>query len=226
VAIINLLIPVIKEIERCGFREYWRRERLPIIQRKQRQFRAYANKFQLDYEIERMLGQGKAPESIAVYLCSFAAPHGIKICGPRYIADTAFPKEVVLGVAVHEMFHPPYDARNLEQELEKLGNDPLLQHAFETKDPRFGYPTMEGFIEENVVEAMAIFICHKIGLEKDPLGYFEKHDDGSHLLSVVLFDYFGKYPKTSEQSFEAYFLELLQKMPVGSLDREYQAIMQ
>ena len=101
----------------------------------------------------------------------------------------------------------------------------ILRHAFETKDPRFGYATMAGFIEENVVEAMAIFICHKIGLEKDPIGYFAKHDGGSHMLSVVLFEYFGKYPKSSEQSFEAYFLELFQKMPVGSLDRIYQAIM-
>ena len=75
-----------------------------------------------------------------------------------------------------------------------------------------------------MVEAMAISICHKIGLEDDPLGYFEKHDDGSHMLSVVLFDSFSKHPKSIEQPFEDYFRDLLDLLPVGSLDREYEAI--
>lgn len=218
------LIPVIQELEENGFRSYWKQEKLPAIKKKQRQLRTYATRFHLDKEIEQMLGKGQAPESITVYLCAFAAPHGIKICGPKYVSDITFSKDTTLGIAVHEMFHPPYNARNLESELTRLGNDPLLQHAFKTKDPKYGYPTMTGFIEENVVEAMAIFISHKIGLEKDPLGYFEKHDEGSHKLSVVLFDAFSKYPKSIEQPFEEYFKELLAKLPIGSLDREYSAI--
>ena len=223
--IFETIIPVLQELEGNGFCSYWQKERFPDIKKKQRQLRSYANKFHLDLEIEGMLGRGQAPESITVYLCSFAAPHGIKICGPKYISDIAFSMDTTLGIAIHEMFHPPYDAKNLQRELEILGNDPLLQHSFQTKDPKYGYPSMTGFIEENVVEAMAIYICHKIGLEKDPLGYFEKHDEGSHMLSVVLFDAFGKHPKSNEQRFEDYFRELLEKLPVGSLDREYEAIM-
>lgn len=219
------LIPVIQELEKNDFRKYWQEEKLPAIKKKQHQLHKYANQFHLDVEIEGMLGNGQAPESITVYLCSFAAPHGIKICGPKYISDIAFSMETTLGIAVHEMFHPPYSARNLQTELERLGNDPLLQHSFNSKDPKYGYPSMTGFIEENVVEAMAIFICHKIGLEEDPLEYFEKHDEGSHRLSVVLFDAFSKHPKSIEQPFEDYFRELLEKLPVGSLDREYEAIM-
>jgi len=224
-SLFDTLIPVIQELEGKGFLKFWREERLPAIKKQQRQLRTYAKDFHLDKEIELMLGKGQAPKSITVYLCSFAAPHGIKICGPRYISDIAFSKDTTLGIAVHEMFHPPYDAQNLGPELTRLGNDPLLQHAFKTKDPKYGYSTMTGFIEENVVEAMAIFICHRIGLEDDPFGYFEKHDEGSHMLSVVLFDYFGKYPKSIEQPFEAYFKELLARMPVGSLDQEYEALM-
>lgn len=221
----GILLPLIEELETSGFREYWKGERLHLIRRKQRRFQAYASTFHLDSEIELMLGKGRTPEEVTVFLCTFAAPHGIKVCGARYISDVAFPKEVTLGIAVHEMFHPPYDASHLELELERIGKDPLLKHAFETKDPRFGYSTMTGFIEENVVEAMAIHICHKTGLENDPLKYFAEHDGGSHMLSVVLFDYFGKYPKSPEQSFESYFLELIRVLPLGSLDREYRRIM-
>jgi hypothetical protein len=84
---------------------------------------------------------------------------------------------------------------------------------------------MEGFIEENIVEAMAIFICHKLGLEKEPFAYFAKHDGGTHMLSVVLFEYFSRYPKSSNQTFEEYFRDLFKVLPVGSLDREYEAIL-
>jgi len=226
VSIFSLLLPVIKELEAKGFREYWKKERLPLIKGVQEQFRSYANRFHIDKEIEFMLGAGQAPDSITVYLCTFAAPHGIKVCGPQYLTDVVFPKEISLGIAIHEMFHPPYNAENLENELQRLGNDPLLIHAFESKDPRFGYPTMVGFIEENVVEAMAIFVCHKLGLEKDPLAYFAKHDGGSHKLSVVLFEYFKRYPKPDDQTFQNYFKELLQVLPIGSLDSEYKIILQ
>ena len=223
-SVFSVLLPVVNELESNGFHEYWKKVCLPSIRRVQRQFRAYANKFQLDKDIEYMLGPGQAPGSITVFLSALSAPHGIKICGPQYITDIAFPKKASLVTAIHEMFHPPYSTKDLEQELEQLGKDPLLKHAFETKDPRFGYSTMDGFIEENVVEAMAIFICNKVGLEDNPMEYFAKHDDGSHMFSVVLYDYFHRYPKSGSQAFQAYFRELLQKMPVGSLDREYREI--
>ena len=224
--IFGLLLPVIKELETIGFRDYWKKERLPRIKQMQRQFHSFANKFNLDQEVGAMLGTGQALESMTVYLCTFAAPHGIKVCGPRYITDVAYSKETSTSIAIHEMFHPPYNSKNLADELHRLGADPLLQHSFEKNDPKFGYSTMEGFIEENVVEAMAIYICHKLGLEKDPLAYFAKHDGGTHMFSVILFEYLSRYPKSSNITFEEYFRELFKVMPVGSLDREYEAILE
>jgi len=164
-----VLLPVVKELEAKGFREYWKAKRLPLIKRSQRELSNFVHRFQPGEEIEFMLGPGQAPDSITLYLCTFASPHGIKLCGRRYISDVMFSKETTLGIAIHEMFHPPYDAKSLEHELVKLEADPLLKQAFKTKNPQYGYPTMRGFIEENVVEAIALFICQKLGLEKNPL---------------------------------------------------------
>jgi hypothetical protein len=83
---------------------------------------------------------------------------------------------------------------------------------------------MEGFIEENVVDAMMASISHKLGLMDDPLGFFDQHDEGSHKFSVILLDAFQRYPKDPTQRFEDYFRGLVQKLPVGSLDGEYQAL--
>ncbi len=223
-SIFGLLIPVVKELETKGFREYWRTNRLHLIERSRRMLSRFVHKFQLQGEIEFMLGPGQAPDRITLYLCSFASPHGIKVCGSRYIADISFPKEFIVSTAIHEMFHPPYDAESLRQELIALAADPLLKRAFETKDPKYGYSTMNGFIEENVVEAMALFISQKLGLEKDPLAYLASHDGGSHVLSVVLLEYFKRYPKPKKQPFHEYFRDLLKVLPIGSLDAEYEII--
>ncbi|MFC1713807.1 hypothetical protein ACFL6S_09070 [Candidatus Poribacteria bacterium] len=221
-SIFRLLLPVVRELEAKGFREYWLTNRLPLLEEARRELSRFVYEFELQDEIEYMLGPGQTIDSITLYLCTFAAPHGIKLCGPCYISDVAFPKAATLSAAIHEMFHPPYDANNLENELAKLGMDPLLKHAFETKDPKYGYPTMTGFIEENVVEAMALSICQRIGLGEDPLGYLLSHDDGSHVLSVILLEYFKRYPKLGSQTFEEYFRDLLKRMPIGELDVEYE----
>jgi len=122
------------------------------------------------------------------------------------------------------MFHPPYNAKKLPKELDALTEDPLLKRAFEGKDPKYGYLTMRGFIEENVVEAMTLSICEKLGWETDPMGYLARHDEGSHMLSVVLLEYFRRYPKSQDQTFQQYFKGLAERIPIGSLDREYERI--
>ncbi|NLG71433.1 MAG: hypothetical protein GX495_05255 [Chloroflexi bacterium] len=226
VSILGKIVPVIRELERLGFREYWRSERLPLVESVLQDLKRFAAQFRLEEEIENMLGRGQAPDRITAYLCTFAAPHGIKICGPRYIADVRFPRETVIGVAVHEMFHPPYNAGRLKEELQALGEDPLLAESFRSQNPDYAYRTMEGFIEENVVEAMAISICHRLNLEPDPMGYFARHDEGSHRFSVVLFDELRRRPKPADVPFEEYFRSLVRRLPLGALDQVYQRILE
>jgi hypothetical protein len=215
------LIPVLVELENMGFREYWLKEKKPLINEKKGQLEPFVETYSLDKEIAAMLGAGRAPEEIILYLCTFAAPHGIKVFGPRYIADVSFQNESILLIAIHEMFHPPYDQREVQASLDLLASDPFIHLAFEKKDPKYGYPEMDGFLEENVVEAMSLFIAQKVGLEPDPYGYLLKHDGGSHVFSVILLDYLNLYPKPLLQEFGAYFRELVDKMPVGSLVNSY-----
>lgn len=215
------LIPVMIELENMGFREYWLQEKKPLVTAKKAELEPVVKTYALDKEIAIMLGAGRAPEEITLYLCAFAAPHGIKVFGPRYIADIRFPMETIFLIAIHEMFHPPYDQSEVQQSLDLLASDPFIRLAFEKKDPKYGYPEMNGFLEENVVEAMSLFIAHKIGLEPDPYGYLLKHDGGSHVFSVILLDYLSLHPKPVLQAFGTYFRELVDKMPVGSLVNSY-----
>lgn len=216
------LVPVLAELENMGFREFWLEEGLPLIKARKAELEPFAESVSLDKEIAAMLGAGQAPEEIVLYLCSYASPHGIKIFGPRYIADISFKTESVFMIAIHEMFHPPYVQAEVQDQLDKIAADPFIKLAFEKKDPKFGYPEMYGFLEENVVEAMTLNIAEKIGLESDPFGYLLNHDGGSHVFSVVLVDYLNQYPKPVVQPFGEYFRDLVAKMPVGNLMTAYQ----
>jgi hypothetical protein len=223
---LKLLAVVAREVEQQGFGDYWQKQYLPKIQVRQDELSRWLIQYELDREIESMLGSGRAPESITLYLCGLTEPHGIRISGLRFITGVSNSNEIVFGNLIHEMFHPPYDRQHLQKDVSVLENDPLVKESFRTKKPQYGYPTMFGFIEENIVEAMAVFIAAKLDLEKDPLLYFINHDEGSHKLSVVLFRAFKQYPKPREQSFQQYFQELLRALPVGTLDVMYQAIQQ
>lgn len=215
---LSLLLPVVKELEESGFREYWLSERFPLINEKITEIQQFAKEYHFQEELQFMLGPGSLFDSISLYLCSFASPHGIKLCGPRYISDVSFPTRFTLAISIHEMFHPPYDANKIKELINFIGGDQLIKHAFINQNPNHGYSTMEGFIEENVVEAMALHVCGKIGLEDDPFGYLEKHDGGSHVLSVILLEYFKKYPKDKDQTFQEYFEFIISRMPIGDLD--------
>jgi hypothetical protein len=219
--IIKAIVPVVTEIEQIGFREYWENERLSKIINKSDEIEKFITGYDIGLEIAYMLGSEYDQQEITLYLCSFAAPHGMKLCGPRYVSDISFSNKTTLAVAIHEMFHPPYHTEDLHFQIKEIGNDNLVKRAFANQNPNFGYDKMEAFIEENVVEAMALYVCGKIGVEKDPYGYLEKHDEGSHVLSYILLNYFDKYPKVKEQSFHDYFIFLVNKMPIGNLTEEY-----
>jgi hypothetical protein len=219
-----LILPIVRELEENGFKNFWLRERLPMIHDKIAEVKQLASEYNFKDEMENMLGPGQTFDSISLYLCSFASPHGIKLCGPRYISDVSFPIKFTLAISIHEMFHPPYDGYKIQDLIHCIGEDQLIKNAFINQNPNHGYSTMEGFIEENVVEAMALHICEIIGLENDPFGYLEKHDGGSHVFSVILLDYFKKYPKAKGQTFQEYFEFLTSSMPIGHLEEEYRRI--
>lgn len=224
------LLPAVRELELLGFRSNWEQERVPLIEAAADLLAAYLASLRLDVtaEVSAMLGPGATDLNlpIEVYLCSFAAPHGIRIAGRRYVSDVRYEPELTLRIAIHEMFHPPYRLEDVKAEADGLIADPLFQESFRTKDPKYGYGTETGFLEENIVEAMELFVSWRAGLIADPIAYLQKHDDGSHKLSVLLFRYFVGVPKEASESFADYLRRLVRVMPIGNLQTEYEAELQ
>jgi hypothetical protein len=197
------LDPTISELERAGFGEYWESLRLPAIAKKCDEINGYFTKF--DIKGLALDFKDFKDEDITVYICSFAAPHGIKLCGYSLISDMSYRNETILANVTHEMFHPPYNYGIVEDSVLALAEKQWVIDAFLNQDPHSGYTEMKGFIEENVVEAMGTYLVFRMGAEEDPYGYFNEHDGGSHVISPKLFRYLLENPKNREQTFEDYF---------------------
>ena len=203
---------IIAAVEAFNFKNYWHNNCLPKIEALKGKIIDFIADYDLQGEIEQLLGVAEKYNEITLYLCALIAPHGVKICGNNYLSDIQFPIETTIRIAVHEMFHPPYRKQNFISEFTRLKNNPFFKNAFLNQHPNCRYPEIDGFIEENIVEGMEVYISSKIGLLKKPLKYLEKHDYGSHVFSLILQFYFFNYPKQIEESFENYLKRLFALM--------------
>ena len=71
---------------------------------------------------------------------------------------------------------------------------------------------------------MEVYKSETIGLCQNPIEFLLEHDNGSHVLSVVLYDTFKKKPKLNHESFEDYLLDVLNEIDISTLKEEYDRI--
>jgi hypothetical protein len=141
-----------------------------------------------------------------IYLCAFADPFAIKLCGNALITDMSNSIDTILANAAHEIFHPPYNFSLVKKYVLKLANKPWVKEVYDKQPPSAGFGSEEGFIEENIVESLGIYIAVKLGANIEPYQYFKDHDNGSHVVSSHFYKYLCENEKVREQSFEDYFI--------------------
>jgi hypothetical protein len=222
----RLLAPVVEEIEELSFHEYWTSEQLPLILKKEEELEQFVKEKAFEQEIVSLLGKSHEQDRITIFLCALAAPYGIKISGNRYITDVSYDIETIFGKALRELLQPTFDHLALEEVLGSLADDPFIRLAFERKDPKYGHTEMNTYLKESILEAMALFITHKSGLQPDPFGHLLQYNGGAFVFSVILLDYMQTYPKDSPIEFSDYFLKLVEKMPLGNLASAYQVALE
>jgi hypothetical protein len=102
----------------------------------------------------------------------------------------AWPFEIVLRNAVHEMMHPPFDLPNddeLSQALAILRKDEFLMDKVLNHDQAFGYNSFEGYIEEDCVQALEQLINEKLDKEREARQRWKESDGGMHVFAVALY---------------------------------------
>jgi hypothetical protein len=180
---------IFKFYKKINFETYWRDNILPKELAQIDSIEDKIAQFNIVPEIERLLGRPLDSNKITVYMLFYSQPHGIKIIGTRFLTDQAWPFEIVVRNAVHEMMHPPYraDDPGLKGALESLKKDDFLMDKVLHHNPSFGYNSFDGFIEEDCVQALDQIINEKLNVAKDARKRWLENDDGMHVFAIALY---------------------------------------
>jgi hypothetical protein len=137
---------------------------------------------------EKLTGRTFDPE-IQVVLLQFSKPHGIKVQGQTFLQAADYDTATTVRIAAHEMLHPPVpmDGPAATAALDIFGRDPLMAKIVRDHDPRWGYTTLKGLLDEDLVQALDQLISEALGVGLDPADRWRKADDGIHVIAAGLY---------------------------------------
>jgi hypothetical protein len=137
---------------------------------------------------EKMTGRTFDPQ-IEVVLLQFCKPHGIKVQGQTFLQAADWNIGITVRNAAHEMLHPPIpmDGPVATAVLQALAKDPLFTRIVRDHDPRWGYTTLEGILNEDLVQALDQLISEALGVARNPADRWRKSDDGIHVLAGAFY---------------------------------------
>lgn len=195
------------------FYTYWKTNILPKVESKIAETEPNLPNYDVIRENEFYLGFKLPSNTITIYMLNYSQPHGIKITGTRFLTDIAWPFNIVLRNAVHEMMHPPYDYKNdsgLRDAIETLKNDDYFMDKVLHHNASFGYNSLDGFVEEDCVQALDQTINEKLGVAYDAKLRWQRSDDGMHVLAMTLYTMIKEhgYDKTGG-NFRDFFVNLI-----------------
>jgi hypothetical protein len=216
-------------LEAIRFEDYWRQNILPRAQRKIAEMEKVLPRYDVVSEIERAVGFALASNRVTVYLLFYSHPHGMRVTGTRFAANTRWPPVVIVQNAIHEMLHPPYDlARDaeLKRALASLKGDGFLMGKIKNHNPSFGYNSLESYVEEDCVRALEQLVQERLGIAREPRRRWREEDEGMHVLAVALYslmkrdDYGGR-----GESFRDFLVKAIRAggLRAGNIEPTYKA---
>jgi hypothetical protein len=137
---------------------------------------------------EKLTGRTFDPE-IQIVLLQFSKPHGIKVQGQTFLQAIDYDTATTVRIAAHEMLHPPVpmDGPAATAALAAFGRDPLVTKIVREHDPRWGYTTLKGLVDEDLVQALDQLIGEALGVARNPADRWRKADDGMHVIAAGLY---------------------------------------
>ena len=137
---------------------------------------------------EKLTGRTFDP-TIEIVLLQFSKPHGIKVQGQTFLQATDYDTATTVRIAAHEMLHPPVpmDGEAAKAALAVLARDPLVSKIVRDHDPRWGYDSLEGLLNEDLAQALDQLISEALGVARNPADRWRKSDDGMHVLAGAFY---------------------------------------
>ena len=180
---------VLRGLDSAGFVEDWEARKLPLIESRIAELEAASQNWNVLPEVEKRLGRPTAEATIRVHVLAYAQPHAVKLAGNNVVVDMAYPDELVVMNAIHELFHPPVDFQSpsIRELVLRLHRSSVIKNAFDNRGRQYGYNQFEGYVEENIVRALEHQIATHLGItDRSAAARWRSDDDGMHVLAAVL----------------------------------------
>jgi hypothetical protein len=134
---------------------------------------------------ERITGRTFEPE-IDITVLYFSKPHGIKVRGQRFLQAADYDVATTVRIAAHELLHPPIpmDGPAAQAALAVFVADPLIPRIVSEHDPRWGYTTLEGLVNEDLCQALDQIVSEVLGVARNPADRWRMADDGIHVMAA------------------------------------------
>lgn len=137
---------------------------------------------------EKLTGRTFDPV-INVVLLAFSKPHGAKMQDQTFLQAADYDTATTVRIAAHEMLHPPIPMEGpaATAALAVLAKDPLIPRVVADHDPKWGYTTLKGMLNEDICQALDQLISEALGVARNPADRWRKADDGIHVLAGAIY---------------------------------------
>jgi hypothetical protein len=185
------LLAVLEGLRAAGLTGWWTEHAEDDLSRRCDELRESFAAYDLVPLVEHHTGVVFDARAVELYVLRWAAPHGIRVTGTRFLTDIRYDADRVLNIAVHELLHPPWPKDHpVTGRLDALAADPFLAARFAGRDPAAGYNTWASYAEEDAAQALDQFLNTQLGRNTrgDPVTRWTTADDGMHVLALLLYD--------------------------------------
>jgi hypothetical protein len=185
------LLAVLEGLRAAGLASWWAEHAADDLSRRCEELRQSFAGYDLVPLVEQHTGVSFDIRAVELCVLRWAAPHGIRVTGTRFLTDIRYDADRVLNIAVHELLHPPWPKDHpVKGRLDALAADPFLAARFAGRDPAAGYNTWASYAEEDAAQALDQFLNTQLGRNTrgDPATRWTTADDGMHVLALLLYD--------------------------------------
>ncbi|WP_428151453.1 hypothetical protein [Brevundimonas sp.] len=176
---------VLADLKASGFAAFRQERAGAAIETGLAMLRAALPAFDVIRVEEKMTGRTFEPQ-IDITVLYFSKPHGIKVRGQRFLQSADYDVALTVRIAAHELLHPPIPMEGPAAlaALDVFGRDPLISRIVSEHDPRWGYTTLEGLLNEDLCQAMDQIVSEELGVGRNPADRWRKADDGIHVMAA------------------------------------------
>jgi hypothetical protein len=175
----------------AGLAQWWVEHAEDDLRRRCGELRESFAGYDLVTLVEQHTGVCFGARAVKLCVLRWAAPHGIRVTGTRFLTDLRYDTGRVLNIAVHELLHPPWPKDHpVKSRLDALAGDPFLAARFAARDPAAGYNTWASYAEEDAAQALDQYLNTQLGRNTrgDPATRWTTANGGMHVLALLLHD--------------------------------------